>query len=265
MSKSATSPTDQRRVPTATNPLPATLTVADDEPIPYHLAEPFTPLRPLAMQPRAFSEDMHVLVSEFNPDRPTLVQYDPAQISAEIAEATVRCELDACTEPPHGLVVCSGGSLILAPLPEGEPMRVTALPDGTLRSILDTGQAPAQQALELLRRKREENAGGAVALPAPGACRTYGWCIHTEAHTFHHSAEIAIPARDGQGMEAPYLDVQFMAEDERDGMPGSPPFVAFNGDRDLTADELRAEVVKIRAHCDRLDAVADQLTAEADA
>lgn len=103
----------------------------------------------------------------------------------------------------------------------------------------------------------------ATFLPTPdGApCETYPWCAETGAHVDHFSRRVFLPAKDG----LPPILMAYLYSDEPAGVP-SLCFDPGHDDwrEDLTGDELRAEVARVRAHLVRLDAFADEYDAITD-
>ncbi|MBT2391637.1 hypothetical protein J7E87_19915 [Streptomyces sp. ISL-1] len=85
-------------------------------------------------------------------------------------------------------------------------------------------------------------------------CETHTWCTGTGEHDAHMGATIDIPAPDPQ--EKPYLGAYLI-----DLGGGAVAGLDAGTWQDLDSAGLRAEAAKIRAHCDRLDALADQLAA----
>ena len=92
----------------------------------------------------------------FNAEKnPVRAAYDPSQNSHAAAEALLRVELSRRNRPV-GVVVSIGGSLALGQTPDGEPLHVQELPDGTTRMTLDTAMVPLDRALALLQQIRAE-------------------------------------------------------------------------------------------------------------
>ncbi|WP_202234303.1 DUF6907 domain-containing protein [Actinacidiphila reveromycinica] len=91
----------------------------------------------------------------------------------------------------------------------------------------------------------------ALVPPAP-TCLVWAWCIVTGDHEMHLSRDVTIEQPGGGTV----LDAHVMAEDGRDGSPGLAPFIGYC-ETDLSADELRAEVTRIRAALPGLLALAD--------
>lgn len=83
-------------------------------------------------------------------------------------------------------------------------------------------------------------------------CSTHGWCVETGDHYDHASDPVTV--RTTKDDEPPYLDAHILH------LSGSRPIIGFGG-ADLTADQARAEVAKMREFADKVEAMADVLAA----
>ncbi|RLL68166.1 hypothetical protein [Streptomyces sp. Z26] len=86
-------------------------------------------------------------------------KYDPRQTTVDAVDPLLRAELAWHEKPPKKLIISTGGTLAVAPLPEGEPMRIVERGDGGVHVVLDTAQAPAEEVKALLASARAEKAG----------------------------------------------------------------------------------------------------------
>ncbi|WP_228979661.1 hypothetical protein [Streptomyces sp. DH12] len=84
----------------------------------------------------------------------------------------------------------------------------------------------------------------------PARCATHDWCTETGEHRDHYAPYIEAPTPDGLG--DPVLMATLLASNDE------TPKVSFL-DTDLTPDETRARVAELRAHLDKVEALADTL------
>jgi len=139
--------------------------------------------------------------------------------------------------------------VITQTLPEGEPLRVDQAADGRPLVIWDQAQATAAQVRDALVVAGGDPDQAAHALASP--CRAFDWCMVRGGHREHSSETIDIfpTAGDAAYLAAYLVDL------------GCGPFavVQLGTWVHLDAAGLRAEVARIRQHCDLLEALADQL------
>ncbi|MGW0938843.1 hypothetical protein [Streptomyces sp. NPDC002666] len=83
------------------------------------------------------------------------------------------------------------------------------------------------------------------------------WCTATGDHSMHASTYVEAPTVDGYGDHV--LPANIMGED---GPRGFAPFVGFL-DLDLTPAQTRARCAELRAHLEKVEALADQVDGRA--
>ncbi|GAA2407338.1 hypothetical protein GCM10010420_39280 [Streptomyces glaucosporus] len=137
------------------NALPAQRTTSADAPL--IATQKADTLPPVLLEQATLSEGIYVIFKDDS--TPIRAAYDPKQVNPAVAEAMLRLELGRRHDVPAGLVISVGGSLALAPLPDGEPLRVERQDDSGLHVTLDTAQADLDTVLELLERAHEEKTG----------------------------------------------------------------------------------------------------------
>lgn len=131
--------------------------------------------------------------------------------------------------------------------------------NGRITLVLPAGQDPAER-LETARR--EITRLSAIVAAAP--CDT-PWCTETNAHINCYSRPIALPVPDAWKPTGDLLSAYMM----RSRGTGTVTLHYGRTDNDERAfragDDLRAETARVRAHLARLDALADQYDAIAEA
>ncbi|MEV8477888.1 hypothetical protein [Streptomyces sp. NPDC051173] len=90
------------------------------------------------------------------------------------------------------------------------------------------------------------------ARPGSASCTVYAWCVIPGDHWDHASAEVGVSSVKAD--EGAYLTAHLLH------LSGSRPFVGLEG-ADLTAEQARAEAVKLRAFAARLEGLVNLLDA----
>lgn len=87
-------------------------------------------------------------------------------------------------------------------------------------------------------------------LPGPDRCTVHDWCAATGEHRDHYAPYVEAPTPDGLG--DPVLMATIMSSDDE------TPTIGFL-DENFTPDQTRARVAELRAHLDKVEALADRL------